>query len=136
MLCNCPQFSASLAQISLTYSGIPEINGWVFTEYCILSRKVHPTSPSCHRLQLQVEEGRFRLGIRKHFFSKRVVMHWHSCPGSGGVTIPGGAQELWRCGTEGCGHTWDGLILVMGTVGWAGAGLGDLSGLFPTSMIQ
>ena len=38
----------------------------------------------------------------------------------GGVTIPGGIQELWRCGTEGRGQ-W----------GWVGGvGLGDLRGLF------
>ena len=24
--------------------------------------------------------------------------------GGGGVTVLGGAQELWRCGTEGCGQ--------------------------------
>jgi len=28
-------------------------------------------------------------------------MQWHSCPGSGGVTVSGGIQETWRCGTEG-----------------------------------
>ena len=33
------------------------------------------------------------------------------CPGGGGVTVPGGAPELWGCGTEGCG---DGH----GGVGW------------------
>ena len=27
----------------------------------------------------------------------------HAAQGSGGVTVPGGVQELWRCGTEGCG---------------------------------
>ena len=40
-------------------------------------------------------------------------MHWHSCTGSGGVTVPGGVQELWRCGSEGrvCGHGGDGLVV-------------------------
>jgi len=33
--------------------------------------------------------------------------------GGGGVTIPGGVQERWRCGTEGRGY-W--VILVVG--GW------------------
>ena len=51
---------------------------------------------------LKVAPGRFRLNIRR----KRVVMHWHSCSGSGGVTIPGGVPELWRCGTEGCWAYW------------------------------
>ena len=33
-----------------------------------------------------------------------------------GVTVPGGAQELWRCGTEGCGQwaRWGGLGLNSG----------------------
>lgn len=26
---------------------------------------------------------------------------WHGCPGRGGVTVTGGAPELWRCGTWG-----------------------------------
>jgi len=38
--------------------------------------------------------------------------------GGGGVTIPGGAQELWSCGTEDHGQC-----------AWWG-GLGDLRGLF------
>ena len=61
------------------------------------------------------------LGIRKEF-SEGVVMQWHSCPGSGGVTVPGGIKEPWRCGTEGHGQwAWR---------GWAGVGLGNLRGLF------
>jgi len=38
------------------------------------------------------------------------------CPGSGGVPIPGGIPELWRCGTEGhCQWAWrDGLGLGLG----------------------
>jgi len=31
------------------------------------------------------------------------MMHWYSW-GDGGFTIPGGVQELWGCGTEGCGQ--------------------------------
>jgi len=26
------------------------------------------------------------------------------CQGGGGVIIPGGVKETWRCGTEGCGQ--------------------------------
>ena len=53
---------------------------------------------------LKLLQGRFRLDIRKHLFSERVVLQWHSCPWSGGVTIPGGVPEPWKCGTEGCGQ--------------------------------
>jgi len=53
------------------------------------------------------------LDFRRNFFSERVVLHWHSCPGRGAVTVPGGAQELWRRGSEGCGQwAWgDGLVV-------------------------
>jgi len=40
------------------------------------------------------------MDIREYFFTERVVMQWHSCPGSGGVTIPGGVQGKGRCHTE------------------------------------
>ena len=44
-----------------------------------------------------------------------VMVHWHSCPGSGGVTISGGVPEPWRCGTEGhSGHGGGGLGLGLG----------------------
>ena len=33
------------------------------------------------------------------------------CPEGDGVAVPGGVQELWRCGTEGHGQwTWWGLL--------------------------
>ena len=34
--------------------------------------------------------------------------------GGGAVTVPGGVQELWRCGTEGCGQWawWGGLVIL------------------------
>ena len=40
-----------------------------------------------------LHQGRVRLGIKKNFFPQRVVRHWHSCPGSGGVTIPASVQN-------------------------------------------
>ena len=49
-------------------------------------------------------------------------MQWHSCTGSGGVTILGGVPEPWRCDIEGRGQwAW---------WGWAGVELEDLGGLF------
>ena len=63
----------------------------------------------------------FWLDIRKNLFSERGVLQWHSCPGSGGVTIRGGVQS---CGEVALRD------VVMGTVGWVGVGLDDLRGLF------
>ena len=40
-------------------------------------------------------------------------MRWHSCPGSGGVTVPGGVHRTWRCGTEGCGQWLDWMTSVV-----------------------
>ena len=68
-------------------------------------------------------QGRFRLAVKSNFFSERAVRQQHSCPGSGGVTIPGGGvPEPWGCGPEGRGQwaRW----------GWGGVGLDDLRGLF------
>lgn len=39
-----------------------------------------------------------------------------------GVSVPGGAPELWMCGTWGHG--------LVARCGWAGVGLGDLGDLF------
>lgn len=69
----------------------------------------------------------WKLDIRKTF-SKRAVMHWLSCPGSGEVIIRGGVQELRRCGTEGSG--------LAGSIG-GGSTLGpdDVRGLFQPSWL-
>ena len=45
------------------------------------------------------------------------------CQGGGGITIPGGVQEMFRCVTEGCG-------LVANIGGRWMVGLDDLGGLF------
>ena len=61
-------------------------------------------------------QGRFRLAVRNNSFSQRAVRQWHSCPGSGGVTVPGGVPEPWGCGNvalqgTGSGHGGGGLEL-------------------------
>jgi len=42
---------------------------------------------------LELHQQRFRLGIRKNFFSRRAVMQWHSCSGRGGFPTPGGVPR-------------------------------------------
>lgn len=54
------------------------------------------------------------VGTGEEFLLRRVVRQWNGLPGGVvGVTVPGGGQEAWRCGTLGCGQ-W----------GWVGVGLG------------
>ena len=69
---------------------------------------------------LKLQQGRGRVGIREGSCSEGAVLCWHSCTGSGGVTVHGGVQ----CGdvalrAVGSGH---------GGVGWVG--LGDPRALF------
>jgi len=46
---------------------------------------------------------RFRLDIKKKNYSLSVQVLEQAAQGSGGVTVPGGAQEMCRCGTARCG---------------------------------
>ena len=41
---------------------------------------------------LKLKEVRFRLDVRRKFFTQRAVRPWHSCPEKLWCPIPGGAQ--------------------------------------------
>jgi len=50
---------------------------------------------------LKLRQGRFKLDIRKNLFSKWAVRHWNwAAQGGGGVTVPGGVQQTFRCCIE------------------------------------
>ena len=53
---------------------------------------------------LKLDQGRLRLDIRRNFFLESSdALAQAVTTGRGGITIPGGAQELCGCGTEGRG---------------------------------
>ena len=73
-----------------------------------------------HRMRgdgLTLCQGRFRLAVRNNSFSQRAVRQWHSCPGSGGVTVLEVSQSrgdvaLWVSGHGGGGLGLDWVFLV------------------------
>ena len=52
---------------------------------------------------LKSPQEKFRLNTRRNFCSEIVARHWHRLTGRWCSHSPGGVQETWRCGTEGCG---------------------------------
>ena len=67
----------------------------------------------------KLKEGRFRLDVRKKFFTERAVRCWHSCPEKLWCSIPGGAQGQvgWGPGQLSC---WGAALpMARGGAGWA-----------------
>jgi len=59
---------------------------------------------------LKLHQGRFRLDIRKNFFTESCQALEHAAQGSGGVTIPGGVQKMRRRGSS--GHGLAGMVVL------------------------
>ena len=75
---------------------------------------------NCNRMRgngLILYQEKVSLGIKENVFSERAVLQWHSCPGKWWGHHP------WRC--SGIVEMWHWGMWAVGTVRWAGVGLGD-----------
>lgn len=78
----------------------------------MLIRHLHLADPGdsfCKTFVISTGSG-FGVG-NIHKWGERVVALAQAAQGSSGVTVPGGIQETWKCGTEGHGLV---SMLVMG----------------------
>lgn len=93
----------SIEELGLDLSVLPRASSWVVSPI--------PEGFRCPNSCLSSSSGSVR--------ETKVIpfLHWHSRPGGVGVSIPGGVQEPWGCGTKGCSS--------MGMMGWLGLDLGS-----------